>query len=143
MLTNLLASAILALLLSGAAFAQYTTASLGGTVLDKSGAAIPEAQISVRNVDTGFTQQTTSDGTGAFLFSRLPIGNYELSCDHSGFSAYRQTGIRLTVNQAASQLITMQVGQVTERVNVEANAELVTTRTGAIGQVIDEKKIVE
>lgn len=137
------ASAMVALLSSVVASAQYTTASLGGTVLDSSGAAVPSAQVSMRNVDTGFAQQAVSDVTGAFLFSRLPIGNYELTCEHSGFSSYRQTGIRLTVNQAASQIITLQVGQVSERVTVDANAELVTTRTGAVGQVIDEKKIVE
>jgi hypothetical protein len=132
-----------ALLTSIPATAQFTTASLGGTVLDTSGAAIPGAQVSVRNIDTGFHQTTTTDSTGAFLFARLPIGNYELSCEASGFTTYNQTGIRLTVNQAASQIVTMQVGQIAERVTVEANAELVTTRTGAVGQVIDEKKIVE
>ena len=75
--------------------AQYTTASLGGSVSDASGAAIPEAQITARNVDTGFTQTTTTDSSGGFLFSRLPIGNYELRCEKSGFSVYQQTGIRL------------------------------------------------
>ena len=122
---------------------QYTTASLAGTVLDNSGASIPGVRVTVRNVDTGFEQSSVTDSTGGFLFPRLPIGSYELVSEHSGFSTYRQTGIRLTVNQAASQIITMQVGQVSERVTVEANAELVTTRTGAVGQVIDEKKIVE
>lgn len=133
----------LVLLCGKPAVAQYTTASLGGTVSDASGASIPEAQVTARNVDTGFTQVTTSDSAGAFLFSRLPIGNYELRCEKSGFSTYQQTGIRLTVNQVASQLITMQVGQVAERVTVEANAELVTTRTGTVGQLINEKQIVE
>jgi hypothetical protein len=123
--------------------AQYTTASLGGSVSDASGGAIPEAQVTARNIDTGFSQTTTTESTGAFLFSRLPIGNYELRCEKNGFSTYQQTGIRLTVNQAASQLITMQVGQIAERVTVEANAELVTTRTGAVGQLINEKQIVE
>jgi hypothetical protein len=131
------------LLCSIVAMGQYTTASLAGTVLDNTGASIPAVRVTVRNVDTGFEQTTVTDNAGAFLFARLPIGNYELVSEHSGFSTYRQTGIRLTVNQAASQIVTMQVGQVAERVTVEANAELVTTRTGAVGQVIDEKKIVE
>src|SRR5262245_20084369 len=80
--------------------AQYTTASLGGTVQDPSGAMLTGAQVTVRNTDTGFTQTTQTDASGAFLFSRLPIGNYELRAERTGFSTYQQTGIRLTVNQA-------------------------------------------
>jgi hypothetical protein len=53
------------------AAAQYTTASLGGSVLDASGAAIAEAQVTARNIDTGFTQTTASDSTGAFLFFQV------------------------------------------------------------------------
>ena len=143
MLRTLLAFAWLTLAFCSATFAQYTTASLGGTVVDESGAAIPSAVVTVKSPTTGFTQKVESDSSGAFLFSRLPIGSYELTSELNGFTSYRQTGIRLTVNQAASQIITMRVGQVSEQVTVEANAELVTTRTGAVGQVIDEKKIVE
>ncbi len=58
--------------------AQYTTASLSGTVTDSTGAVLPEAKITARNVDTGFTQTVTSDASGAFLFAQLPVGNYEL-----------------------------------------------------------------
>src|SRR5262245_60435207 len=58
--------------------AQYTTASLGGTISDPSGASIPDARVTVRNLDTGFTQSTQSGATGSFLFSRLPLGSYEL-----------------------------------------------------------------
>src|SRR5437867_325908 len=135
---------LLAALLCGLpAAAQYTTASLGGSVMDPSGAALPETTVTVRNVDTGFIQTVTTDAAGAFLFSRLPVGNYELRAEHTGFSTYQQTGIRLTVNQAARQEITLQVGQIAENVTVVANAELVTTRTGTVGQLIDEKRVVE
>ena len=123
--------------------AQYTTASLGGTVVDSSGASLPEARIIARNIDTGFSQSVLSDAAGAFLFSRLPVGNFEIRAERPGFSTYVQTGIVLTVNQAANQVITMQVGQITERVTVEADAELVVTRTGTVGQLVDQKRIVE
>ncbi len=132
-----------ALLFSTATYGQYTTASLGGSVIDPSGAALPNTTVTVRNVDTGFTQTVVTDATGAFLFSRLPVGNYTLQAEHTGFSSYQQTGLRLTVNQAASQSVTMQVGQIAERITVEANADLVTTRTGTLGQLIDEKRVVE
>ncbi|HYO80000.1 MAG TPA: carboxypeptidase regulatory-like domain-containing protein, partial [Bryobacteraceae bacterium] len=123
--------------------AQFTTATFGGTVLDNSGAAIPAAKVSITNIGTGFSQSVVSDPNGAFLFSRLPVGTYQLRVDKEGFSAYLQKGIELTVNQVANQTITMQVGQITETVSVEANAELVATRTATQGQLIDTKRVVD
>src|SRR5438309_11904505 len=105
--------------------AQYTTASLGGTVSDESGALVPGAKVTVRSVETGFEQDTSSDATGAFLFSRLPIGRYELQVEKSGFPTYVQAGITLAVNQDASVRVILKVGALAERVTVEANAELV------------------
>ncbi len=129
----------LAVIVSG----QSTTASLGGTVVDGTGAAIVEARVSVRNVDTGFAQSGASDATGTFLFPRLPIGNYELRVERNGFQTYVQSGIVLTVNQAANANVTLQIGQVSERVTVEANAELIETRTGTMSQLVDSKRVVE
>ena len=123
--------------------AQFTTASLGGTVTDPTGAVVPDATVAMNNVDTGLTATVSTEPTGAYLFSRLPIGNYELSVEKTGFSTYVQTGITLTVNQAASQDVTLQVGQVTEQVTVEAAAELIVTRTATAGQLVDQKRIVE
>lgn len=123
--------------------AQYTTASFGGSIFDTTGAAVPAAKVTITNTGTGFTQNVTTDGAGMFLFSRLPVGTYQLKVDKEGFSAYVQTGIELTVNQVANQNITLQLGQVSESVNVEANAELVTTRTAANGQLIDAKRVVD
>jgi hypothetical protein len=128
---------------AAALYSQYTTASLSGIVTDPSGGAVPEAQVAVRNIDTGFAQNAATDATGAFLFSRLPVGNYELRIERAGFSTYVQSGITLTVNQAANLTITMQVGQVAESINVVGDAELVVTRTGTVAQLIDQKRIVE
>jgi Carboxypeptidase regulatory-like domain/TonB dependent receptor len=122
---------------------QYTTASFGGTVVDPNSAVLPQSQVTVRNVDTGFTQTATTDESGAFLFPRLPVGSYELRVERTGFSRYVQTGITLTVDQAASLTVVMQVGQVTEEVTVEANAELVGTRNGTLGQLVDQQRVVE
>ncbi len=109
--------------------AQYTTATFGGTVLDSSGAAVPNAKVAISNAGTGFSQTVSSDANGLFLFSRLPVGTYQLRVDKEGFSSYIQSGIQLTVNQIANQTVTMQLGPVSESVSVEANAELVTTRS--------------
>jgi len=123
--------------------AQYTTASLGGSVSDESGALVPDARLAVRNVDTGFAQTTSSDASGAFLFSRLPVGRYELRVEKEGFSTYVQAGITLAVNQDASQRVTLKLGQLSERVTVEANTELVVTRTATTSQLIDRQRVAE
>lgn len=125
------------------AAAQYTTASFGGSVLDSNNAVLPQSQVVVRNVDTGFTQRATTDESGVFLFPRLPVGSYELRVERTGFSRYVQTGITLTVDQAANLTVVMQVGQVSEEVTVEANTELVGTRNGTLGQLVDQKQVIE
>ena len=123
--------------------AQYTTASLGGTISDPSGASVPEATVTVRNVDTGYTQEAQSSATGAFLFSRLPIGTYEIRVQKTGFNAYAGSGIRLTVDQMATQNVVLAVGQVSEQVTVQAEVELIATRTATGGQVVNENQIRE
>ena len=125
------------------AYAQYTTASLGGRVVDSSNAVLPKSQVTVRHVETGFTQTTLTDDSGAFLFPRLPVGSYELRVEQTGFSTYIQSGITLTVDQAASQTIVMQLGQINEEVSVQGDAQLVGTRNGTLGQLVDQKRVVE
>jgi Carboxypeptidase regulatory-like domain len=93
-------------------------------------------------VETGFTQNLSTDSDGAFLFSRLPVGRYELRVEKAGFTTYLQTGIQLTLDRVATQTVVLQVGPVTEQVMVQAEAELVTTRTVTGGQLIDQKRIM-
>jgi Carboxypeptidase regulatory-like domain/TonB dependent receptor-like, beta-barrel len=124
-------------------YAQYTTASFGGNVVDSNNAVLAQSHVIVRNVDTGFTQTAATDDSGAFLFPRLPVGNYELRVERPGFSRYVRTGITLTVDQAASLTVVMQVGQVSEEVTVQANTELVGTRNGTLGQLVDQQRVVE
>jgi len=123
--------------------AQYTTASLSGTVNDGSGAAVPTASVNIRNAETGFTQIASSSASGAFLFPRLPVGSYQLKVEKEGFSAYEQTGITLNVDQSATVDVTLQLGKVTDTVRVTGETELVTTRTAASGQVVTQVPIVE
>jgi hypothetical protein len=123
--------------------AQNTTASLGGTVADASGAAVPEAKVTIRNTGNGFTQDTTSGTTGAFLFPRLPVGPYELRVQKEGFAAYAQSGITLAVDQAANVSVALQVGQLTSEVTVSSETELVDTRSAAGSQVINQAPIID
>jgi hypothetical protein len=99
-----------ALLCTGAVYAQFTTASLGGTVMDPAGSAVPQATVKVENMDTGLTQSATTGDSGQFVFSTLPVGRYRLTIEKPGFTRYVQEGIQLTVNQAATQTIALKVG---------------------------------
>ena len=125
------------------ATAQYTTASLGGTVADPAGAVVPEAEVTVQNEDTGLSRTITSQPDGTFLFPALPVGHYKLTVTKSGFANYIQTGIVLTVNETASQTVALQVRTVSQEVNVSANAEVLPTRTSTVSQLIDNKRVVD
>jgi hypothetical protein len=125
------------------AWAQFTTASLSGTVRDSSGGAVPDAAVNILNVGTGFSLDVRTNSTGAFLFSRLPVGTYLLRVEKPGFSAYVQDQIVLTVDQSANLTVTLQVGQLTDEVTVTGAAELVPMRTATGGQLIGEQQIAE
>ena len=89
-------------------FAQYTTASLSGRVLDPTGAAVPGAVVTVQNTEPGITRTVNSATDGHYLFPALPVGNYSLSVAKTGFQTYVQSGIVLSVNQAATQDVASQ-----------------------------------
>jgi hypothetical protein len=113
--------------------AQFTTASFNGTVVDASGGVVPDAKVTIRNIDTGFKQAVTTDAVGVFLFPRLPVGNYRLTVEKPGFFTYVQDGITLTVNRAATQAVTLRVGEMTETITVAEEVDVVTTGTAAVG----------
>ena len=123
------------------ALGQYTTARLSGTVQDNSGAAVPGATVTVEQVGTGYKQQVKSGAAGEYLFPSLPVGEYQLTVEMTGFNTYLQKGIALQVGQAATQQIKLVVGTVTQQVTVEGNTNQVTTDDAAIIQVIDQKSM--
>jgi len=125
------------------AVAQFTTASLAGVVTDSSGAVIPAAKLTLTNQQTGLSHSLLSDVQGHYLFTGFPVGHYQLVVEKIGFTAYKQTGIELTVNQSATQNVSLQIGKVTEEVTVGANVELINTREATVGQLIDERRIVD
>jgi Carboxypeptidase regulatory-like domain/TonB-dependent Receptor Plug Domain/TonB dependent receptor-like, beta-barrel len=123
-------------------FAQFTTAGLSGRITDPSGAAVPHATVTVNNVNTGRTRTARTDMDGSYDFPALQVGKYDLSVTKTGFQTYVQSGIVLTVNQAATQNIALKLGTTTEHVNVSGNAPLVTTSSATIGQLVNQQSIV-
>ncbi|MGA6980366.1 MAG: carboxypeptidase-like regulatory domain-containing protein [Candidatus Sulfotelmatobacter sp.] len=108
-------------------WAQYTTARLGGMVTDPSGAVISGASITVRDLGTGYTQSTSTTAAGQYLFPSLPVGNYQVTVSMAGYTSYVQKGIVLSLGQAATQNVQLQVGTVSQEVVVNA---LILTSSG-------------
>src|ERR1035437_2073980 len=134
----LFSSLLLTVMWATTAIAQYTTARLSGSVQDKSGAAIPGATVTVEQIGTGYKQQVKSGQAGEYLFPSLPVGEYQLTVEMTGFGTYVQMGISLEVGQAASQNVTLVVGAITQQVTVEGSSNQVTTDDSAISQLIEE-----
>jgi hypothetical protein len=125
------------------AAAQTTTASMLGVVRDKSGAVIPEAEVTAENVSTSYTRSTVSAGNGEYLITNLPVGDYRLVVSKPGFSRYVQKGITLVVDQNARVDIALAVGDVSESVTVTAEATGVETRSTTVGELVDRTRIQE
>jgi hypothetical protein len=124
-------------------FAQSSTASISGTVLDEKQSVIPNATVTVRNTDTGFSRNVQTDGDGRFNFVNLPVGAYEVTVEAANFSKYVQTGIRLVVNQNAVVDSVLKAGNVQEVVTVTENASLLNTTTAEVSTRFDEKRLSE
>ncbi len=118
---------------TGNANGQQATATLAGTVKDSSGAVIPGAKVTLTNSDTNVARNMNADKNGDFSFTTLPIGNYGLSVQHTGFSTYVQHGIRLEINQNARQDVVLQVGTAAQIVEVTGNVAQVDTVSDTIG----------
>src|ERR1051326_5769931 len=119
------------------------TAQISGAVQDSSGAVLPGAEITVTQTDTGVSRMTVSNETGYYTFPNLPVGPYKLEASLPGFRTFVQQGIVLQVGSNPTLNVTLQVGQVSEQVEVEANAALVETRNVSVGQVMETARIVE
>ena len=132
-------AAILALLF----LAQQNTATISGRVLDSSGAAVPDAMVVARNVETGLERPAITDETGAYTIPLLPIGPYDVSGELAGFKKAVKTGIVLQVAQQARLDLVLEVGQQSETIEVTAAVPLTQTETSSIGAVIDNQKVVE
>ncbi len=136
-------TALLCLLLALAAPAQTTTGQILGTVQDATGAVVPNAKVTVRNLDTNISTETTTSDTGSFRVPLLPAGNYEVVVQAQGFARYQRGPIVLRLNQAADLTIALNVATATETVQVTTDAPLLNTTNAEIGTNFDYKRITE
>jgi hypothetical protein len=133
----------LALLFGAGQAAGQTTASFRGTVLDAQGAAVGGAKVTVKNLATNLEQSAQTDGTGSFLISGLPIGNYRVEIRKSGFKAILVDSYKLDVATTAAEIYTLTVGDIAQTVEVTSDAPVVEASTITVGQVIDQRTVQE
>lgn len=117
--------------------------SLQGSVLDTSGAAIPEATVTATQLSTGHAYVVSSNGDGRYVFPQLQPSQYTLQVSSPNFATYMQNGITLLADQALAVNVTLTVGATTDLVTVNANALQVDTTTGTLSHVIDRDQVVD
>src|SRR6266568_5606641 len=119
------------------------TAQISGTVRDPSAAVLPGVELTATQTETGLVRKTISNETGSYVLPNLALGPYRLEAALPGFRTFVQTGIVLQVNSAPVVNPVLQVGQVSEQIEVQANATLVETHSTGVGEVIDSQRVVE
>src|SRR5438552_3009117 len=135
--------ALLGSIMTCASVWAQATAQISGTVRDQSGAVLPGVEVTAAQTETSIARTAVSNETGSFVLPNLPLGPYKLEAALTGFRTFVQTGIVLQVNSSPAINPVLQVGQVTEQVEVQANAAQVETRSTAVGEVIETQRILE
>jgi hypothetical protein len=134
---------LLFLLVPTVLFAQRTTASISGTIMDASGAVIPDVSVSATEISTGAITTARTNSAGFYLLTNLAPGKYRLRAEKAGFQSYIQEPIVLDVDQAANIGISLQVGSQTQSVTVTAEAPQVDVRTQVLTTVITPQMAVD
>lgn len=124
------------------AYAQVDTGTIVGIVTDTSGAVIPGATVTAINQGTAAPVKVKTGSDGRFVLTPLPIGNYSVVVEAASFKKATIQGVHLDIQQQAPVNVVLQPGEVTENIEVTEAPELMQTETSSVGQVIDEKSIV-
>ncbi len=130
--------ALAAIVLPSPLAAQGTRATLTGTVLDPTGAAVPGATVTVRNTETGVRTSTTTTSTGTYTLPHLEAGTYTLTVTADGFRTASRENVILRVAQTLTVNVTLELGAVTEEVTVTGAPPLLEAGTAEIGRYVSE-----
>jgi Carboxypeptidase regulatory-like domain len=129
-------------MLCGSAGAQSATASILGQVTDPQGAAVPRVMITVTNVTTNVPTKVETDGEGNYRVLNLPIGSYVITAEHAGFAKMATDRVALEINQQARVNLQLQVGAVSQTVEVSGVASTIETVNPTLGQSVTSRPIV-
>lgn len=134
---------VLAACSATAVFAQVGAGSIVGVVADTSSAVVPSASVTVTNIGTNLQRKAVTGTDGAFSVGNLAVGQYEVVIEVQGFKRFVERPVTLSVDQTVRIDAVMQPGQVTESVTVDATAPIISSEQSSVGQVVDNKTIVE
>ncbi len=133
--------AIAALILGGTLAGQSDRGSITGTVTDTSGASIPEVSVKATQAGTNFTREVATTETGKYVIPELPAGEYRLTVTKAGFRTHNQSGISVAVSQASTVDVTLQVGQLSEAIEVTADATMLRLENAEMSTSIGNDRI--
>ena len=124
------------LLTFGTAVWAQDNATISGTVLDPSGAAMANVAVSITNIATGQVRETVSNSAGDYRFPNVGAGTYNLAASITGFQKYSKTGLVVHVAQTLEANVTLSVGSIQESVTVQADALQLQSETSEISSLI-------
>ena len=129
------------LLFAGLALHAQQNSEIVGTVTDQTGAAVPDATLTLTQTETGFVYNSTTNGTGAYVFAGLNVGTYNLKATAKGFEAFTRTGLPLNVSQTLATDIKLTVGAETTQITVTADALSVQTESNDVSTLISGEQV--
>src|SRR3954468_10173153 len=135
-------SACAFLLISAIGFSQTSTANLTGLISDPAGVSIPGVKVKLENVATHEKREATSGGEGRFTFSQILPGVYDLQAEATGFKSFTQRAVTLVSGQSGTANISMQIGELSQRVEVGAAPVQVDTQTANQAVTIEREMVL-
>jgi len=129
--------------MTSAALAQTATGQITGTARDASGAVMSGVKVVITNQQTGLTRETKTGGNGEYVIPLLPVGVYVVTGEQTGFKTAIRSDVTLTVDQIQRVDLALAPGNVSETVEVQANALALDTGSASVGQTITEKQVTE
>lgn len=120
-----------------------STGTIQGIVTDPSGAAVPKAAVSVRNMATGEERSFTTDDSGLYVVPSLPVGRYSVSVKASGLQSTAVNDLVLQVSRTVQQDLQLQVAATTSSVEIVATTPVLNTATTSVGTTVDQRTVQE
>ena len=140
---SLILAGVTILIVSSTALGQTATGILQGRVADDSGAAVPEAKVTIENERTAVRQVTMSNSLGNYMQPYLQPSTYKVTVEKTGFQKYSTTGVTVEVQKSTELGVVLKLGEVTTTVEVSASGAQLATTTSTVSTTVDNKKVLD
>jgi hypothetical protein len=123
------------------ASAQVATADIVGSVTDSSDAVVPGAKVTATNLGTGLTYVSNATGDGNYLITQLPAGRYRITAEKEGFKTWTRTDVNLSIGDRYRADARLEVGQISQTVEVQAESAQLQTDSAQVASLVDERQV--